>query len=92
MYLISRSKSPRSYGSGGFLLDCTPCPTPTRAGCKFFGPYGTETFSVQVNLPWDQSDEVHMQLPSVGDVFLASAITGVALLTEIGVFVVLGLI
>jgi len=33
-----------------------------------------------------------MQLPSVGDVFLASAITGVALLTEIGVFVVLGLI
>ncbi len=33
-----------------------------------------------------------MQLPSVADMFLMSAITGTAVLVEIGVFIVLGLI
>lgn len=33
-----------------------------------------------------------MQLPSLGDVFLASAITGVAFLVEIGILLALGII
>ena len=33
-----------------------------------------------------------MEFPSAGDLFLTSAITGVAFLTEIGIFIVLGLI
>ncbi len=33
-----------------------------------------------------------MQLPSLGDVFLASAITGVAFLIEIGILLALGVI
>jgi len=33
-----------------------------------------------------------MQYPSVGDLVLTSAITSVAFLTEIGIFIVLGLI
>jgi hypothetical protein len=33
-----------------------------------------------------------MQFPSIGDVFLMSALTGVALLVEIGFFILMGLI
>ncbi len=33
-----------------------------------------------------------MQLPSWGDLFLASAVTGAAFLVEIGIFLVLGVI
>ena len=33
-----------------------------------------------------------MEFPSAGDLLLTSAITGVAVLTEIGIFIALGLI
>ncbi len=33
-----------------------------------------------------------MHVPTLGDVFLVSAITGLALLIEIGIFIVFGLI
>jgi hypothetical protein len=33
-----------------------------------------------------------MQLPSLGDLFLATAITGTAFLVEVGIFLVLGVI
>jgi hypothetical protein len=56
-----------------------------------FRAFGTETFSISVNLTlgWGLSVRSPME---PRELFLASAVTGAAVLIEIGAFILLGII
>jgi hypothetical protein len=61
------------------------------SGTFTFRAFGTETFSISVNLTlgWGLSVRSPME---PRELFLASAVTGAAVLIEIGAFILLGII
>ena len=77
------------------FVACARFPAAILATCKapILIPWNRNFFSIGVFTEgaW-QATRRAMQFPSVGELFLTSAITTAVLLTEMGVFIVLGLI
>lgn len=72
---------------------CSRRGTTTALAIPRVGPEASKPFQAEPNLPRGLASESRaMQLQSLADLFLASAITGVAFLIEIGIFLVLGVI